>query len=78
MTDDGPGLTPSEERVRALLGQLKDGEPTTSRSLTVSILRTARWQSALRRVLRNTGAFAGGLVTGLDVLLGLRRRPGGK
>lgn len=76
--EHGSGLTPTEERVRSLLGQLRDGQPTTSRSLTSSVVRTARWQSTLRRVIHHTGAFAGGLVTGVDILLGLRRRSGGR
>lgn len=66
-------LSPSEERLLALLTQLRADSPRASESLTATVLQTARWQSLVRRVLRSTGAFATSMVTGVDVLLGLRR-----
>lgn len=78
MTESGEPpetLSPAEQRVRALLGLLRAEPPTSSSSLTLAVVRTARWQSAVRGVIRRTGAFAGGLVSGIDLLLGIRRRP---
>ncbi len=74
-TDPTDGLNPSEARVRTLLEQLTAGAPRASESLTPRVIRTARWQFVVRRLLRNTGALAGSLVIGADLLLGLRRRP---
>lgn len=71
-------LSPAEQRVRALLGLLRSEPPASSSSLTLAVMRTARWQAALREVIRRTGAFASGLVTGIDLLLGIRRRPRGR
>ena len=75
-TPPAAGSTPLEDRVIALLMLLRADPPRASDSLTLAILRSARWQSVLRRLLESTGAFAGSLVTGVDLLLGLRRDPG--
>jgi hypothetical protein len=64
VSDEPEGLTPAERRVRALLAELAtDGAPEGER-LTHMVVRTARWQRPVRRVLRGFGTVAAALAAG--------------
>jgi len=74
VSDEPEALTAAERRVRALLGELAiDGAPEGER-LTATVLRTARWQRPVRRVLLAFGATAGALATGAGASLRAYRR----
>ena len=64
MSDEPEALTAAERRVRTLLAELAaEGAPEGER-LTHAVVRTARWQRPVRRVLRAFGATAGALAAG--------------
>lgn len=67
-TDD-EDLTPAERRLSEHLELLRSNPPTTAPEMIASILRRARWQSAIRDRLIFMGAVSGALVEGLSVLL---------
>jgi hypothetical protein len=67
----GPSdLSPAELRVRELLGQLRGAPPAAppGTDLARRVVRTARWQRALRSALAATGNVFGALGDGLAVL----------
>ena len=66
MADDPEDLTPAEERVRSLLGELREEPARDGEALTRSVVRTARWQRPVRRVLLALGSTAGAVATGVD------------
>jgi hypothetical protein len=72
MSDADP-LTPAEQRVRTLLGPLREGQAPHGAQLVERVGRTARWQRPVRRVAVAVGhaaaAFGGGLAS-----MGRRRR----
>jgi hypothetical protein len=63
----------SEERVAEYLGELREGRPAPDDDLTRSIVRTARWQQAVRTPVRAVGALTAALGDGLALVLGVRR-----
>lgn len=61
----------AEEQLVALLALLRaESSPALDESTIQAIMRTARWQYALRGVLRITGLLAAAVGDGLGVLLG--------
>ena len=74
MADDDEDLTPAEERVRALLGELRDERAPEGEELTRSVVQIARWQRPLRRVLLALGSSAGAIATGAGATLRAYRR----
>jgi hypothetical protein len=72
MSDADP-LTPAEQRVRTLLGPLREERAPRGTELVERVARTARWQRPVRRAAVAFGhaaaAFGGGLAS-----LGRRRR----
>jgi len=74
VSDEPETLTPAERRVRALLDDLADGGAPRGAELTHSVVRTARWQRPLRRVLMAFGATAGALATAAGATIRAYRR----
>jgi hypothetical protein len=74
VADEPEDLTPTEERVRTLLGELREERAPDGERLTRSVVRTARWQRPVRRVLVAFGASASALATGVDATLRAYRR----
>jgi hypothetical protein len=64
----------SEARVAEYLGELREEPPAPDDHLTRSIVRTARWQEAVRTPVRAVAALTSALGDGLALALGLRRR----
>lgn len=74
MSDEPEALSPAERRVRTLLSEL-GGEPAPEgERLTRSVVRTARWQRPVRRVLLAFGTSAGALAAGAGTALRAYRR----
>lgn len=74
MSDEPEELTPAERRVRALLGELAAEPAPEGERLTRAVVRTARWQRPVRRVLIAFGATAGALTTGAGAGIRAYRR----
>ena len=74
MSDEPEALTPAERRVRALLGELTSDVAPEGERLTRAVVRTARWQRPVRRVLVGFGATAGALATGAGAAIRAYRR----
>jgi hypothetical protein len=66
-------VTPAESRVRELLAPLGATTPATSTALVPRIVRTARWQRAVREALLDAGAVVSAVGGGLRALIGVRR-----
>jgi len=64
VSDEPEELSPDERRVRALLGELRDEIAPRGQELTSAVVRTARWQRPVRRVLMAFGAAAGAIAGG--------------
>lgn len=75
-TDPDTALTPAEQRVVGLLGLLRPAEREPLPDLAPAVVRAARWQRAVRTVLRATGGLAGTVADEVGFLLGVRRGPG--
>lgn len=76
MSADAPDLPDSvERRLLELLVLLSAQTPGWSGSLAQSVMRTARWQHAVRAVLREVGSLGGAVGDAFGLLLGLRRLP---
>ncbi len=69
-----PDDTPTDHRMRELLGELEHDDSSTGSGLTERVVQTARWQMTVRRAVSGVGTIVGGLAQGAAVLLGLRRR----
>lgn len=67
-------LSPSEERLLTLLMLLQEEAPQPAEPLTEAILRHARRQLVLRRVVDTLATLFGGIFDGVFVLLGLGPR----
>lgn len=65
--------TPAELRLGEHLQLLKGDPPQPSTALVTQIIRTARWQQAVRRPLLAIGALAAAVADGFRLLLGLHR-----
>jgi hypothetical protein len=69
-------LLPAERRVAELLGALRSDPPRSSTALTRRVVRTARWQAAVKPPLRAVGMLASALYDGAKLLFGDgKRRP---
>lgn len=64
---------PAEERVRALLGPLREAETPPGDEFAHRISHTARWQRSVRRALVTATGFGGGLAGGVASLWRGRR-----
>lgn len=69
-------LSAAEARLLALLAVLRAEAPRPEDSLTEAIMRSARWQYALRATARLVGDLVAILADGLALFLGLERRGG--
>lgn len=72
---DERGLAPAEGALVSLLGLLGDDPPPTGARFTDDVMRTARWQYAVRGSLVAVGHLAQALVEGVALLAGARARP---
>lgn len=73
--DDATGARgPAERRLDEHLELLRVDQPAGHRSLVHRVIRTARWQRALREPIRMAALIAGAMIDGLRVLTGGRRR----
>jgi len=68
-------LTPPQRAAAEHLGLLRDQPPEPGRSLAVQVMRTTRWQRAIRAPLRIAALIAASVLDGLGVL-GRRRSQG--
>lgn len=67
-------LSPAEARLVALLELLRLEAPRAEDSLTERVMRTARWQYALRGTLRLLSEIVAALTEGLALVFGLREQ----
>lgn len=67
-------LLPAERRVSELLGTLRSDPPRSRADLTRSVVRTARWQAAVKPPLRAVGMLASALYDGAKLLFGTGKR----
>jgi hypothetical protein len=72
--DDEP--TAAERSLAQHLALLRDEPPRPAPALAGRIVRTARWQRAVRAPLRVAGLLAASLTEGVGILLGRRERRG--
>ncbi len=70
MTDPDEDLTPAERRLSEHLELLRANPPATGPELMARILRSARWQFAIRDPLIFVGAVSAAMVEGLSLLAG--------
>jgi hypothetical protein len=70
----GDAATPAERRLDEHLEALRAGAPEPGRMLVKRVVRTARWQRAVRAPLRVVAMIAGAVLDGLAGLAGGRRR----
>lgn len=68
-------LTPAERRLAEHLELLRASPPSTSPQLVPRVIRSVRWQRAIRDPLRLVGAVAAAVVEGLSIAL---KPPAGK
>jgi hypothetical protein len=72
--DDSPPPSPAQERLDEHLELLRVDDPSPGRSLAPRIVRTARWQRALRAPVQVAAAVVGAVIDALSGLVGGRRR----
>ena len=75
MSDAGDG-TAAERRLVGLLAALRGAAPPVDAALAREVMRTARWQHAVRVPLRTAGLLAAAIAEGVGVLLSGGRRRG--
>lgn len=68
--DDDPP-TPAEARLSVLLEPLRAEPPRPTPEMAPAIVRTARWQAAVRETLRNAGLLAAAAADAAKLILGL-------
>lgn len=73
--DHDEPLTPAEHRVATLVAQLQEDHRELPEHLTEQVMRTARWQRAVRGTLVIAGQVVGSLGDGLALLIDQRKRP---
>lgn len=76
MTDEPDREAPSsgaEERLLVLLALLRAEAPRSDDSLTDAVMRTARWQYALRGAVALLNDLAAALLDGALLIFGARR-----
>jgi hypothetical protein len=61
-------LTPAEQRLREHLKLLRDDAPQAPRAVVSRVVRSARWQRAIRQPLLAIGALAGAIGHALRLL----------
>jgi uncharacterized membrane protein len=78
MSADPPpdDLTPAERRVREYLSALRLDEVAGPTSLSGAVVRTARWQRAVRTPLHAAGMLAAALADGVRLVLGAQAQRG--
>lgn len=77
MSDGTANGQAAEEQLGELLALLRaESSPALDESAIESIMRTARWQYALRGVLHITGLLAAAVGDGFGVLLGAPTQAG--
>jgi hypothetical protein len=74
VSDEPEPLTPAERRVRALLGELGADTSPRGPELTRAVVRTARWQRPVRRVLLALGTAASAVGAGAGATIRAYRR----
>ena len=74
MSADPPpdDLTPAERRVSEYLSALRVEAADAGRALPGAVVRTARWQRAVRTPLHAAGMLAVAVADGVRLVLGLR------
>ena len=80
MSADPPpdDLTPAERRVREYLQGLRLDGGAVPASLAGSVVRTARWQRAVRTPLHAAGVLAAAVADGVRLVLGVSVEGGGE
>jgi hypothetical protein len=73
-TEGSPPSSPAQERLDEHLELLRAEDPGPGRSLAPRIVRTARWQRALRAPVQVAAAVVGAVIDALSGLMGGRRR----
>lgn len=68
--------SPAERRLDEHLELLRSHQPAGDRSLAPRVVRTARWQRALRAPIQVAAAIAGAIIDGVRTLTRGRRGPG--
>ena len=64
--------TAAEEHLLAHLESLREHPPEADEHLVRGVIRTARWQAAVRPYMSAVGGFATAFTTGATVLLGMK------
>jgi hypothetical protein len=64
---------PSERRLEAYLGELREHPPQSSTEIVERVSRSARWQRAVRAPLQVVAGMTAALFEGLGALLGAGR-----
>jgi hypothetical protein len=73
--DTGPDATsPAEEQLLRHLHALREPPPDPDRTLAAIIIRTARWQAAVRPFAQAAGNLIGGMADSARIMAG---RPAG-
>lgn len=76
-TDPDPDImTPAERRLLELVGALRGQTPEPGADLGARVVRTARWQHAVRAPLAAIGRLAGTVADGLALIAGAGGRRG--
>lgn len=70
--------SPAERRLREHLAVLAAEEPDAGTALAARVVRTARWQRAIRAPLRVGGLLAAAVVDAFGVVFGTREQGGGR
>jgi hypothetical protein len=71
-------LTPAQRAAAAHLGLLRDEPLEPGRSLAVQVMRTTRWQRAIRAPLRIAALIAASVLDGLGLISRRRSREPGR
>jgi hypothetical protein len=73
-SDQSADLSPAERSLDEHLQLLRSDPPAAPGTLVSRVVRTARWQRAIRRPLMTAGAIAGAITDGVRLLFGSRGR----
>lgn len=73
MSSEQERLGPSERRLEAYLGELREHPPQGSTEIVKKVSRGARWQRAIRAPLEVVVGMAAALFEGIGSLLGADR-----
>ena len=64
--------TPAERRLLDHLGGLREHPPEADEQLVNAVMRSVRWQGAVRPYLSAAGGLATAFTTGATILMGIR------